>query len=170
MTRTLIDAIVRQTVVLIAQLATSRGLRAPLAHIAERVFQELSRELERQGVTRKVSADMFGMALRTYQRRTQRVERSVTERGRSLWEAVFAHIGAGGVVNRDGIFRRFRHDDECGATARQDLTDSGLVLLGKWSQHHLSRHDRRKRSASPRTNDRAGIEALLWSIVFARDR
>ncbi len=33
--RALIDAIVRQTVVLIAELATARGVRAPLPHVAE---------------------------------------------------------------------------------------------------------------------------------------
>src|SRR3954463_3944622 len=57
----LIGAIVRQTMVLIAELATAGGVRAPLAHVADKVFMDLVRELERQGVSRKVSADMFGM-------------------------------------------------------------------------------------------------------------
>ena len=57
----LIDAIVRQTTVLIAQLATSGGA---LAHVANQVFLDLANELEAHGVSRKVSADMFGMALR----------------------------------------------------------------------------------------------------------
>lgn len=171
MTRTLIDAIVRQTVVLIAQLATSRGLRAPLAHIAERVFQELSRELERQGVTRSVSADMFGMALRTYQRRTQRVDGSVTERGRSLWEAVFARIGEGGVVTRDELFRRFRHDDEVSVRAvLRDLTDSGLVFASGSGRNTIYRVTTQEEIGKlRRANDRAGVEALVWSIVFRED-
>src|SRR6188508_1340718 len=88
----LIDSIVRQTTVLIAQLATSGGVRAPLAHVASQVFMELARELESQGVSRKVSADMFGMALRTYQRKTQRLRESATVRGRSLWEAVLEFL------------------------------------------------------------------------------
>ncbi len=41
----LIDSIVRQTTVLIAQLATSRGARAPVAHVANQVFLDLTREL-----------------------------------------------------------------------------------------------------------------------------
>jgi hypothetical protein len=57
---------VQQTTVLIAQLSTAAGLRAPLAHVADQVFVELSRELEAQGLGRKVVADMFGMALRGY--------------------------------------------------------------------------------------------------------
>jgi hypothetical protein len=83
-----IDAIVRQTTVLIAQLATSAGMRAPLAHIASQTFLYLTRELERQGVAQKVIADMFGLALRSYQQKVQRLSESDTEHGRSLWEAV----------------------------------------------------------------------------------
>ena len=63
-TRHLIDAIVQQTTLLIAQLATSAGIRAPLAHIADQVFLDLANEIEQQGVSRKVVADMFGLALR----------------------------------------------------------------------------------------------------------
>ena len=88
----LIDQVVRQTMVLIAQLATSGGARAPLAHIADRVFLELARELEAQGLSRKVTADMFGVALRSYRRRIQRLSESVTERGRSLWAAVLDFV------------------------------------------------------------------------------
>jgi hypothetical protein len=85
--RILIDSIVRQTTVLIAQLATSGGVRAPLAHVANQVFLELTRELDAQGVSRKVSADMFGMALRSYLRRIQGLSESSTERGRTLWRS-----------------------------------------------------------------------------------
>ena len=41
----LIGAIVRQTMVLIAELATTGGVRAPLAHVADKVFMDLVREL-----------------------------------------------------------------------------------------------------------------------------
>jgi CBS domain-containing protein len=43
-----------------------------LAHIANQVFLELTTELEAQGVSRKVSADMFGMALRAYIKKIRR--------------------------------------------------------------------------------------------------
>jgi hypothetical protein len=42
-TRLLVDAIVQQTTVLIAQRSTRAGLRAPLAHIADQVFLELAK-------------------------------------------------------------------------------------------------------------------------------
>jgi hypothetical protein len=72
-TRHLIDGIVRQTTVLIAQLSTAGGVRSPLAHVADQVFVSLAREIESQGVGRKVAADMFGLALRTYQKKIQRL-------------------------------------------------------------------------------------------------
>src|SRR5258705_12622665 len=83
----LIDGIVRQTTVLIAQLSTASGVRAPLAHVADQVFVELAREIEAQGVRRQVVADMFGMALRSYQKKMRRLAEGETVRERTLWEA-----------------------------------------------------------------------------------
>ena len=91
-TRLLIDAIVRQTTVLLAQLSTASGTRAPLAHVAGEVFLSLAREIEAQGVGRKVAADMFGLALRTYQKKVQRLAESATEVESTLWEAVLDFI------------------------------------------------------------------------------
>jgi hypothetical protein len=127
--RLLIDTIVREATVLIAQLATSGGLRAPLAHVAGQVFVELAAELEREGVTKKVSADMFGLALRTYQRRTQRLDPSRTDRGRSLWEAVFDHIAQHELMTREQVLDRFRRDDPRSVRGvLRDLTESGPLF------------------------------------------
>ena len=139
--RLLIDAVVRQTMVLVAELATSGGLRAPLSHVASQAFLELARELESQGVGKKVSADMFGMALRTYQRRTQRLTNSHTDRGRSLWEATLDFIEQSGVVRRDEILKRFRHDDEASLRGvLRDLTDSGLVFSSALAESSVLDH------------------------------
>src|SRR5678816_1436520 len=108
----LIDNIVRQTTILIAQLATSGGVRSPLAQLADRVFLDLARELDSQGVSRKVSADMFGMALRAYLRKIQRLNESSTDQGRSLWEAVYEHLRRAGFVTRADVVKRFARDDE----------------------------------------------------------
>jgi hypothetical protein len=83
-----VDAIVRQTTVLIAQLCTTAGIRAPLAQVAEQVFLGLARELEAQGVGRKVAADMFGLALRSYQKKLHRLSESSSVRNHTLWEAM----------------------------------------------------------------------------------
>jgi hypothetical protein len=41
-------------------------VRAPLAHVANQVFLDLANELEAQGVSRKVSADMFEWRFGTF--------------------------------------------------------------------------------------------------------
>jgi DNA-binding transcriptional ArsR family regulator len=114
---------------LIAQLATSRGIRAPLAQIANQVFVDLVRELERQGVSRKVSADMFGMGLRTYRRKIQRLSESSTERGRSLWEVVLEYVRENSLVSRPQVLSRFSGDDEAQVKAvLRDLCESQLIF------------------------------------------
>jgi hypothetical protein len=128
-TQLLIDAIVRQTTVLIAQLATAGGIRAPLSHVANQVFVDLANQLRTQGVSRKVSADMFGMALRAYVRKLQRLSESSTERGESLWQAILDFITSRPVAGRAEILRHFHRDDPI--TVRgilHDLTETGLVF------------------------------------------
>jgi hypothetical protein len=124
----LIDAIVQQTTVLIAQLSTAAGVRAPLAHVADQVFLELSRELESQGLGRKVVADMFGMALRGYQKRVQRLQESATVRDRTLWEVVLSYAREHEHVTRRQLLARFSSDDEAAVAAvLHDLVTSGLL-------------------------------------------
>ena len=166
--RILIDSVVRQTMVMIAQLATSGGLRAPLAHVAGQAFLELAKELEAQGVTKKVSADMFGMALRTYQRRTQRLAQSRTDQGRSLWEAVLDFVRDSEVATREEVFRRFRNDDEPSLRGvLRDLTESGLVFSsgsGRSALYRVASTDELGRFAGSR--DAAAMEAFVWSAVY----
>lgn len=76
-TRHLIDAIVVQTTILIAELATTAGIHAPLARIADQVFLDLFRAVEAKAVGRKVVADMFGLALRTYRKKVNRLSECV---------------------------------------------------------------------------------------------
>jgi predicted transcriptional regulator len=128
--RFLIDTITQQTTVLVAQLATSGGIRAPLAHMSNQVFLELSRELDEVGVTRKVAADMFGLALRSYQAKVRRLEESETGPDRkSLWEMVYEYIQEEGPLSRQEVLRRFRHDDEASVRGiLYDLVENGMVF------------------------------------------
>jgi hypothetical protein len=125
----LIDAIVRQTTVLVAQLATAAGARAQLAHTANQVFLDLVHELKDQGLGNKVIADMFGLNLRTYHNKIARLAESSTERGRSLWEALLGYVQERSSVSRADLLHRFRHDEE--ATVRgvlKDLVDTGMLF------------------------------------------
>lgn len=125
----LIDSIVRQTMLLIAQLATAAGARAPLAHVANQVFLDLANELKSQGLGHKVIADMFGLALRTYHSKIQRLSESATDRGRSLWEAVLSYIRDNGVVTRAQVLKRFGRDDEISVRGvLNDLVESNILF------------------------------------------
>src|SRR5262245_6590404 len=124
----LVDGIVRQTMVLIAQVSTASGQRAPLSQVADRVFLDLVHELERQQVGKKVIADMFGLALRSYQQKVQRLGESATDRGQTLWSAIFGHVRDGGVVTKSQVLLRFAKDDEGSVRGiLTDLVESGLV-------------------------------------------
>lgn len=125
----LIDAIVQQTMVLIAQLATRGGQRPQLTHMAHQVFLDLVEQFEHQGLSQKVIADMFGLALRTYQRRRIRLQRSVTAQSHSLWEGILAFIDAGGTVQRRAILDHFHREPEASVRGvLSDLAESELIF------------------------------------------
>jgi len=164
----LIEAIVRQTTILIAQLATSGGSRAPLAQVADQVFLDLVHELERQGVSRKVSADMFGLGLRTYQRKIQRFLESSTDRGRSLWVAVLDYVERASSATRAEVLVQFASDDEAQVRGvLRDLCESGLVATsgsGSRLTYRLRSEDELRRLRHAQSND--GLDELLWALIY----
>lgn len=165
-TSLLIHLVVQQTTVLIAQLATSAGLRAPLAQVANQVFLSLAAELEAQGVRQKVVADMFGMALRTYQKKVRRLSESATDSNTSLWQAVLSYLRERRVVARAEVLRRFRRDDESVLRGIiRDLVDSGLVFQAG------SGDNAAYRAATPEDLDEltGGPEStlnMLWVLIY----
>ena len=164
----LVAALVRQTTVLIAQVATTGGLRAPLAQVANQVFLDLVRELERQGVSRKVSADMFGMVRIVFEAHPT-FGQSSTETGRSLWEAILAFLRENQIVNRTRIMARFFYRDE-EAVVRgvlHDLTESGLVFAsgtGMDSVYRAASEDELGAMRAGRHGE--GLDDLLWALVY----
>lgn len=166
----LIDAIVRQTTVLIAQLSTSAGIRAPLAHVADQVFLDLASEIEAQGVGRKVVADMFGLALRSYQKKVQRLTESATFRERTLWEAVLGFLSEEGSATRERIVERFRADPEHDVAAvLADLVGQGLVYAtgkGKTAVYGPSSDVDRGRVAERARHE--SIAPMVWVALYRR--
>lgn len=163
----LIDAIVQQTMVLIAQLATTGGARAPLVKVADQVFAELTAELQNQGVTKKVIADMFGMALRTYHRRVQETRESRSQVGSTVWEAVLGYIRENEPVSAAQVFTRFSYDDrEVVSGVLNDLANSGLA-------YRTGRGDRAVLRAAPErdlaaTTDDETVDWLVWLTVYRK--
>ncbi|MFC1641486.1 hypothetical protein ACFL5O_02175 [Myxococcota bacterium] len=164
----LIRAIVSQTTILIAQLATSGGARAPLVHVANQVFLELVRELERQGVGRKVSADMFGLGLRTYQRKIQRLTESSTDRGRSLWVALLDYLHSRTQATRAQILLHFAGEDETQVRGvLHDLCETGLITVSRTSPaiaYRCTPDDELVRQRQARQSE--GLDELLWALIY----
>lgn len=166
----LIDAIVQQTLVLIAQLATSGGQRAPLAKLADQVFLDLAAALEAQGLSQKVIADMFGMALRSYQRKRRRLLESQTIEGASLWSSILALIHEKGRITRWALLQAFSRDDEVmigGVLA--DLVASSLIYQTGYGQTTTYR------PADDAFDDWTSAEAaqvaahLVWLRIYRAD-
>ncbi len=166
----LIDAIIRQTTVLIAHLATSAGLRAPLAHVANQVFLELVTELEGQGVGRKVIADMFGLALRSYQLKVRRLSASSTESNRSLWEAVLEFVQAEGLVTRAAVMSRFARDEESSVGGiLHDLVESGLVFRsGRGHSTTYRAATEEEMGLTYAASPRHSAQAMAWVAIYRK--
>lgn len=164
----LIDALVQQVTVLIAQLATSGGLRSPVAQIANQVFVQLARELESQGVSRKVSADMFGMALRAYQRKLRRLSEGQTDPGSTLWRAALEFIRSKPLVTRLQLTERFARDEERQLLAVvHDLIESGLVFRsGAGARAVYRAASETELTELTRFASEQGLEEWLWVVVY----
>jgi hypothetical protein len=132
------------------------------------VFLDLVTEIERQGVARKVVADMFGLALRSYQQKVQRLSESETEPGRTLWEAVYTFLKDREVATRADILARFGSDDDASIKSiLNDLVESGLVFRtgrGHSTVFRLATDEDLSRSAleqAPRA-----LQAALWVRIY----
>jgi len=166
----LIDAIVRQTTVLIARLSTANGVRSPLSHIAHEVFVGLVRELEHQGVGKKVIADMFGLALRSYRQKVQRVSESQTAPGVTLWGAVQSYLAEREFATRLEVLDRFKYDDPGSVRGiLNDLVESGLVLRSgraDETRYRVATAEELDRLDAATENPQESTAALVWVQVY----
>jgi len=167
-TETLIHGVVQQTMVLIGHLATAGGVRTPLARVADQVFLDLTEELHRQGVSKNVISDMFGMALRTYHRRARTLAASRTDSGRGVWDAVLAHIRDHEPIALRDILDRFRRDDPVVVKGVvQDMTQSGFVYRSGQGDAAVFRCADAADFKTGHERSRAeAIEYLVWMTVY----
>jgi len=161
----LIDTLVRQSMVMVARLATSGGLRAPVAHIAEQVFRELTVELRSQGVGHKVIADMFGMSLRAYHAKIRRLDESADARRRSLWQAVLSYLETKQQVTKGELLQRFRHDDPLSVVGvANDLVTNGWVYRRGEGDALVYKLAEEAELSSNAVGDEA-LVSLVWILV-----
>jgi hypothetical protein len=165
-TRLLIDEVLTELAGFIATLATLNGARTLVADLPDRFFYRLATALEAQGLSKKLVADMSGLALRSYQKRLQRLAESRSDTGKTLWEAVFVYLHQRRVVPRGDLERRFAHDDpQVLGSVLHDLVESGLVFRTGSGPATLYRAaDERDLAVSDPAGD--GAEALIWLTIY----
>lgn len=156
--------------ILVAHLATAGGVRAPLAHVANQVFADLTEQLAAQGVKKTVIADMFGMALSTYHRRVRAAAESKSEAGRSVWEAVVDFIRTNEPVPAAVVLSRFLQDDAAVvASVLKDLTDSGLVYRAGKGGNAVYRAANPNDFTAVTADGRAlAVRNLVWLAIVRR--
>lgn len=132
------------------------------------VRQTTVHELEAHGVSRKVAADMFGMALRSYQQKVHRLEESATVRDQSLWEAVLDYVRTHGPVTRAQLSRRFLHDDDrLLASVLNDQVESGLIYSsgrGAGTLYRVTSEEELQQALESDSGE--NLEALVWIATY----
>ena len=159
----LIDDLVRQSMVMIARLATAGGARAPLAHMRDQIFLDLTEQLRHGGLGHKVIADMFSMSLRAYYTKLKKLEQSQYFRNRTLWQNVVDHMLENRIVSRNDLFQRFRHDDPAVLVGiMSDLVASGWIYRKGESEHIVYRVLDAEDLKPDHTAQLAGLASLAW--------
>jgi hypothetical protein len=113
---------------------------------------------------------MFGLALRSYQRKVQRLVESGTNGGKTLWAAVLEFVEEEGPAGRERIMQRFGNDDPLAVIAvLTDLVSTGLVYSsgrGDGTVYGVtSDADRRELTGE---QAREALAFVLWGIVFRK--
>lgn len=161
----LLVAVVREFARLAAAIATYKGARASLAHMDVHMFGALANALQQQGVGRRVSADMLGMVKRAFLRKVSRANASITDRSRSLWEAVYDYIAALQEVPLTHIEQRFSRDDlEALQGVLADMRESGVVRVegkGREALYRVPHRDEIERDLKVRED----ATDLVWTFI-----
>jgi hypothetical protein len=158
---------VRQTTVLIARLSTAAGVRSPLGHITDEIFSGIVNELNRQGVSNKVIADMFGMALRSYRQKVQRLGEPSTPRGTTLWTAIQAFLAEHEWSTRGEVLERFKYEDDVSVRSiLKDLVESGLAVRSGMREETRYRAATEEELRDLGTRTKSGDPELLTALVW----
>jgi hypothetical protein len=119
-------------------------------------------------VTRKVAADMFGLALRSYQKKVQRLTESASVRDRTLWEAVLDFLADQGGTSRERLLERFRQDSaEDVVAVVNDLVGQGIVYStgrGASTIYGLASDSDRRHMVSGARGE--SVQSLVWLSLY----
>lgn len=163
----LIQAIVQQTMIFVAQLATVGRDRSPLASVSDQVFLSLTEELRNHGVRHKVIADMFGLALRTYHRRVKSLTEGGVPQQRTLWAAVLEYVQERQPVAAAALFERFQYDEPSVLTGvLNELTDAGCVYRTGKGRNAVYRVADQGDFTGDEVRQRVAQQYMVWLAVY----
>jgi hypothetical protein len=151
-------------------LATAAGLRAPLARVADQVFVDPANELESQGVRRKVAADMFGLALRSYQTKLRRILDNQEQAAETLWQSMYSELSKGSLTRAE-LSERFRRVEpkQLQATLR-DMTQSGVAYSsGRGAQTVYGLTSEADRAQIGLTQNREALKRMVLFLTASSD-
>ncbi len=162
----LVDTLVRQSMVMVARLATSGGYRSPLTHVADQIFAELTKALREQGLAHKVIADMFGMSIRAYYEKLKRADEAQGVRQRSLWQTVWAYLIREQVVPREKLLQRFRQEDPSLVVGMvNDLVAQGWVYRRGEGEQVVYRVQDTLDTSLSEAESVPAVAAMVWALL-----
>lgn len=127
--RILMNMLVREMGIFVSHLATYNGERKPLAHSLDLMFLTIAEELDRQGISRKVAADMFEMVLRSYQRKIKRLEVRINDHDAfTIWKELYEKIYEEEEAEREQLLATYKGDRVAIVkSALKELVEAGLL-------------------------------------------
>jgi hypothetical protein len=110
---------------------------------------------------------MFGMALRTYQKKIARVAESASVQGKTLWEAVYEFIKTESPTRRR-VLERFRNDGEREVSSvLRDLVSNGMAFVtGDGLNVAYGVTSERMQSQVLEARDFEAVAHVIWLKVF----
>lgn len=164
----LIDALVRRTADLVADLAIEGATNHSLGHINDLFFQAMDARLRStHGKPQRVIADIFRLPLRTLQHRLQTAADNLTVRDRTVWRAIYGHIQAQGPLDRSAIECRFVGErPHLIRSILNNMVSAGVVFAAGRGAKTLYQVNQRVRFAS---DDSVEADArLVWVATYNR--
>jgi predicted MarR family transcription regulator len=107
------------------------------------------------------------MAIRSYQKKVQRLTESVSARDRTLWQAVLDHLALGSSTRRELLEHFHRDDPVVVGSVLSDLVSSGLVYRtgsGDASVYGITAE--RDLARARGEQDREALIPIVWAMVY----
>jgi hypothetical protein len=166
--RLLVDEVVRQTAVLLAELVTRSEERALLSEVQTELLLHLDNELRQRGLSQSARIEALGTTRAAYVQAMKHGRISVTEPSCSLSEAIFRIVTEHGLASREQLAAHFAQDDEervSGAIER--LVGSGLLFrAGRQGAEVLRAPSASDLSQACYLDAETGLDQLVRAVIY----